>query len=291
MPNSTGTQRMAEVMHGHPPAVSHPQGLGITDLPHRLRTSHDSAAMNLEVITSIPHAGEEGRPEGAVRPASSSVANLFAGNAARQRLGSYHTLSYSASASSPEGKRTTELSPKWEASSPPSTRRLPASRNRRSMPGLPSQQKSSLAYSLARQPASKLDLDGTAKCSPPLLQMESKRARRGAKHQRRKSMGATTNGGGVQKATTATTTSSAAGSSSSSGSPADLAAAGLKFMNYTPDNKEDILKGVAPSGSGKTKQRRDREAARREREFRALVSAGLQGDMGKLEDLERRLQG
>jgi hypothetical protein len=143
------------------------------------------------------------------------------------------------------------------------------------MPGLPSQQKAALAYTLARQPTSSSDMMDE-KWSPPA---ESKRLRRGAKqHQRRKSMGAPTTG--VRKAATF-----AAGTAPA---PAD-GSPGLTFMNFTMDNKETIIKGVAPSGSGKTKQRRDREAAEKTRRLSEAVAAGLQGDLRRLAEVHHLL--
>lgn len=51
------------------------------------------------------------------------------------------------------------------------------------------------------------------------------------------------------------------------------------FVNYTPSDSEKLLTGVAPSGSSKTKARREREAAERWRRFsqaaaKALAEAG-----------------
>lgn len=59
------------------------------------------------------------------------------------------------------------------------------------------------------------------------------------------------------------------------------------FVNYTPSDSNKILSGVAPSGSSKTKARREKEAADKRRRLsqaavRAVVEAG-----GTLEGLER----
>lgn len=50
-------------------------------------------------------------------------------------------------------------------------------------------------------------------------------------------------------------------------------------MNYTPSDSEKLLTGVAPSGSSKTKARREREAAEKWRRFsqaaaKAVAEAG-----------------
>lgn len=55
--------------------------------------------------------------------------------------------------------------------------------------------------------------------------------------------------------------------------------AGLGFVNFTPEDRTRILTGVAPSGSSKTKARREKEAAERRRKFseaakRLVVEAG-----------------
>lgn len=59
------------------------------------------------------------------------------------------------------------------------------------------------------------------------------------------------------------------------------------FVNYTPSDSEKLLTGVAPSGSSKTKARREREAVEKRRRFsqaalRAVVKAG--GDLAELQD-------
>jgi hypothetical protein len=58
-------------------------------------------------------------------------------------------------------------------------------------------------------------------------------------------------------------------------------------VNYTPSDSEKLLTGVAPSGSSKTKARREREAVEKRRRFsqaalRAVVKAG--GDLAELQD-------
>ncbi|KAI4149825.1 MAG: hypothetical protein LQ340_004423 [Diploschistes diacapsis] len=69
--------------------------------------------------------------------------------------------------------------------------------------------------------------------------------------------------------------------------------AGLGFVNYTPEDKAKILLGVAPSGSSKTKARRDKEAKEEAREKarkfseaaeRAVIAVG-----GDIEAVRREL--
>ncbi|KAF2812146.1 uncharacterized protein BDZ99DRAFT_460919 [Mytilinidion resinicola] len=62
--------------------------------------------------------------------------------------------------------------------------------------------------------------------------------------------------------------------------------ASVGFVNFTPDDSRKILTGVAPSGSSKTKARREKEAAERRRKLsqaatRAIIDAG--GDLAELE--------
>jgi len=65
-----------------------------------------------------------------------------------------------------------------------------------------------------------------------------------------------------------------------------LSTGGSGFVNFTPSDSRKILTGVAPSGSSKTKARREKEAADKRRKLsqaavRAVVEAG--GDLGRLE--------
>ncbi|KAE8851974.1 hypothetical protein HRS9122_02261 [Pyrenophora teres f. teres] len=62
------------------------------------------------------------------------------------------------------------------------------------------------------------------------------------------------------------------------------------FVNFTPDDSRKILTGVAPSGSSKTKARREKEAADKRRKIsqaamKAVIEAG--GDINSLRRLER----
>ncbi|KAF2450070.1 hypothetical protein P171DRAFT_352101 [Karstenula rhodostoma CBS 690.94] len=79
----------------------------------------------------------------------------------------------------------------------------------------------------------------------------------------------------------------------SSGSSQHSAHAGARgvslgggFVNFTPDDSRKILTGVAPSGSSKTKARREKEAAEKRRKLsqaavQAVIEAG--GDLWRLE--------
>jgi hypothetical protein len=65
---------------------------------------------------------------------------------------------------------------------------------------------------------------------------------------------------------------------------------GVGFVNFTPDDSRKILTGVAPSGSSKTKARREKEAADKRRKLsraamKAVIEAG--GDIDSLRTLER----
>ncbi|KAI9805624.1 MAG: hypothetical protein M1833_005116 [Piccolia ochrophora] len=60
---------------------------------------------------------------------------------------------------------------------------------------------------------------------------------------------------------------------------------GLGFVNFTPSDSQRILTGVAPSGSSKTKARRDREAAERSRKVSAAYLRELR-KMGVLKEDE-----
>lgn len=66
-------------------------------------------------------------------------------------------------------------------------------------------------------------------------------------------------------------------------------AAGSAFVNFTPRDASKILNGVAPSGSSKTKARREREAAERRRKMSEAALAAVRaagGDVGALEGVE-----
>lgn len=82
------------------------------------------------------------------------------------------------------------------------------------------------------------------------------------------------------KGTSGVAPSSTSGSGSGSGGG---------FVNYTPSDSRKILTGVAPSGSSKTKARREKEAIEKRRKLslaaaRAVLEAG--GDSGALDSLD-----
>ncbi|KAH6845070.1 hypothetical protein B0I37DRAFT_355582 [Chaetomium sp. MPI-CAGE-AT-0009] len=52
------------------------------------------------------------------------------------------------------------------------------------------------------------------------------------------------------------------------------------FVNYTPQDRTLLMTGVAPSGSSKTKARREREEAERQREFQARLARMVQAAGG-----------
>ncbi|KAF1829072.1 hypothetical protein BDW02DRAFT_184873 [Decorospora gaudefroyi] len=86
---------------------------------------------------------------------------------------------------------------------------------------------------------------------------------------------------------TTTTSSQRRKSSNSNHSPGG---GGAGFVNFTPDDSRKILTGVAPSGSSKTKARREKEAADKRRKlsqaaFKAVLDAG--GDVDFVKRLER----
>ncbi|KAF2267744.1 hypothetical protein CC78DRAFT_530534 [Lojkania enalia] len=74
--------------------------------------------------------------------------------------------------------------------------------------------------------------------------------------------------------------------SSTSSSHCTIRSSTVGFVNFTPDDSRKILTGVAPSGSSKTKARREKEAAEKRRKLsRAAVKAVMDvgGDIGGLE--------
>lgn len=54
----------------------------------------------------------------------------------------------------------------------------------------------------------------------------------------------------------------------------------MAFVNYTPQDATRILNGVAPSGSSKTKARREREAAEKRRRIAAVATAAVEAAGG-----------
>lgn len=72
----------------------------------------------------------------------------------------------------------------------------------------------------------------------------------------------------------------------SSAQPSSQRPVSVGFVNFTPDDSRRILTGVAPSGSSKTKARREKEAADKRRKLseaaaRAVIEAG--GDLTALQ--------
>ncbi|KAK4219297.1 regulatory protein weta [Rhypophila decipiens] len=88
------------------------------------------------------------------------------------------------------------------------------------------------------------------------------------------------------KSTTKTGAGAGGGGSNIAGGGAGAAGAGLGFVNFTPQDHNILMTGVAPSGSSKTKARREKEAAEKQRRLseavlKAVAAAG--GDLAKLE--------
>ncbi|KAH7555224.1 hypothetical protein BM1_06847 [Bipolaris maydis] len=78
-------------------------------------------------------------------------------------------------------------------------------------------------------------------------------------------------------------------SRTSSPHPTSRTTTNTGFVNFTPEDSRKILTGVAPSGSSKTKARREREAAERRRKLsqaamKAVLEAG--GDVERIRVLE-----
>ncbi|KAF1948997.1 hypothetical protein CC80DRAFT_390775, partial [Byssothecium circinans] len=74
-------------------------------------------------------------------------------------------------------------------------------------------------------------------------------------------------------------------STSMSSHPRAASTGNVGFVNFTPSDSRKILTGVAPSGSSKTKARREKEAADKRRKLsqaavKAVLDAG--GDLGRL---------
>lgn len=49
----------------------------------------------------------------------------------------------------------------------------------------------------------------------------------------------------------------------------------MSFVNFTPNDASRILSGVAPSGSSKTKARREREAQEKRRKLSEAAAAAV----------------
>lgn len=83
--------------------------------------------------------------------------------------------------------------------------------------------------------------------------------------------------------------SSRSNSVSGSGGGGGISLGGVDFVNFTPSDKNVLMTGVAPSGSSKTKARREKEAADRRRRLNETALQAVQaagGDVGKLRMLD-----
>lgn len=60
----------------------------------------------------------------------------------------------------------------------------------------------------------------------------------------------------------------------------------VSFVNFTPDDKKRILTGVAPSGSSKTKARREQEARDKKRKMSEAALNAVRKAGGDVEALE-----
>ena len=74
--------------------------------------------------------------------------------------------------------------------------------------------------------------------------------------------------------------------SSSSPSSAGASGGGMGFVNFTPDDSRKILTGVAPSGSSKTKARREKEAAEKRRKLSAAAVKAVEDAGGDVRVLD-----
>ncbi|KAL7622753.1 hypothetical protein AAE478_006431 [Parahypoxylon ruwenzoriense] len=61
----------------------------------------------------------------------------------------------------------------------------------------------------------------------------------------------------------------------------------IEFLNYTPNDKKVLMNGVAPSGSSKTKARREREAEEKRRKMGEEVMQAIRSAGGNVDELRR----
>lgn len=61
----------------------------------------------------------------------------------------------------------------------------------------------------------------------------------------------------------------------------------MGFVNFTPHDSRKILTGVAPSGSSKTKARREREASEKRKRLSEKAAKLVKDAGGDLEELRR----
>lgn len=73
------------------------------------------------------------------------------------------------------------------------------------------------------------------------------------------------------------------GSGSTKGSNKSLS---VSFVNFTPSDSRKILTGVAPSGSSKTKARREQEARDRRRKLSEAAMMAIRNAGGDIDSLE-----
>ncbi|ROV87045.1 hypothetical protein VMCG_10859 [Cytospora schulzeri] len=104
--------------------------------------------------------------------------------------------------------------------------------------------------------------------------------------------------GGGRRTTSSVSSSSAAAAAAAAGERMLSSSAGecgggggldhqIKFMNFTPEDHTQLMTGVAPSGSSKTKARREKEVKERERRMaevmrKAVTAAGV--DVSRLKE-------
>lgn len=60
---------------------------------------------------------------------------------------------------------------------------------------------------------------------------------------------------------------------------------GVSFVNFTPDDSQKLLSGVAPSGSSKTKARREQEAREKKKRLEEAAYLAIQKAGGSVGDL------
>lgn len=61
----------------------------------------------------------------------------------------------------------------------------------------------------------------------------------------------------------------------------------IEFCNYTPSDKKVLMNGVAPSGSSKTKARREREAQEHKRKMSEAYMQVIRAAGGDVEKLRQ----
>ncbi|KAH8881553.1 hypothetical protein GQ53DRAFT_754195 [Thozetella sp. PMI_491] len=71
-----------------------------------------------------------------------------------------------------------------------------------------------------------------------------------------------------------------------SGSPRKNGGGQIGFVNFTPNDHNILMTGVAPSGSSKTKARREKEAAEKQRRLNEAVVKAVQAAGGDLQKLK-----